>query len=464
MKLLKFKSRPANTLLLIAPNQSFRVDCDRKGIFLNEAAAVDVGCRKNSQLGACIGEIAAKGTSFGRRIWIFYANLPLQLLSLPAAQVEGIDAETLIQALQFEMEGVTGQPAFDNRLSYRTLGAKDELIDYLVCQIGELEFDDLNAVVRKAGSRLGGLLHPGALPRCIGLPESGDWLRIESWPEQLLAIRVHPEEGESIRLFSSDRHARTMDLQQWLTRESAARHTESLINFDIDLLPDTDTVFDLADQAQIAVFLNAWADLLFGVQDPAVPVISPKSKFDWNVLAMAGGGALALFVCTLHLVWNLHQANRYEGQTERLKVVEQSMGNLRKEITKLQDQRDELKKKQAKIDGDSTTLPTLLGALKQRPAQLLYALSKGSAGELVIESIETREDTVIVHGVTLIPSLANELTGFLSSRLTGLGWEISSPTKENMGLLENGGPWRFELLITDLGLDGFMRQPAGEKS
>lgn len=455
IKLPAFSNRPAHTLLFITEVKTFRVDVDKAGVLLGHAEMIAALCPSSAKLGECVGTIAANSGPFGRKVWLLYVRLPITLLSIPSMQVEGVDEATLIQALQFELEGMTGQSSLDMQLAYQLLSNKDEMSSYWVSQINQLHFEDVQKAVKKAGSSLAGLLHPGALPLSLENPERQDWLRMECWPTQLAALRQHPEHGFSLRLFAFDSRRWQAELEQWLAEQGQVEHSETLLNNKIELLPDTAFYLHLNEVDPVTDWLLVWAQALVKKDLPAVPLLRYQSKINKDLLLMASGGLVALVICSSHAGWHVYQANDYRAKFTALQQVETSMTALRKTLTENQDKRDKLKAKIDKFKGDSDTLPKLIEGLQQRPAKLLETLAKGRPDNLLVESITVDKDEVKVSGISLDAISANELSNYLGKQLSALGWSVIAPTKKNLELFVDGGPWEFELKLLDLGVDGF---------
>ncbi|MCK5190758.1 MAG: hypothetical protein KAR12_11955, partial [Methylococcales bacterium] len=55
-------------------------------------------------------------------------------------------------------------------------------------------------------------------------------------------------------------------------------------------------------------------------------------------------------------------------------------------------------------------------------------------------------------------TLGNILAGNIEAPLAKVGWKVNPPTKKEMNIFDNGGPWSFEMVIEDLGLEGFVEQ------
>lgn len=451
MKLLKFKDRPAHTLLVVMADKSYRLDADKHGTALTELQEIDAGCALPAKLPGCIKGLADATGALGRKTWVLFAFLPMQLLTLPAMQVAGVKDDVLLQALQFELEGVTGQATAGQALAYRLFNAQDELNQYWLTYIDALTLEDVNAVLRKAGSTLGALLHPGGLSAYIGNPAQSAWLRIEAWPEQVLALSSVNGDSD-MRSFAFDTRHWQAALESWWSRAPGNTATETLLYNRIEVLPETQRVFHLHTVDDAALWLSLWAQTLIAQKTPPMPLLKPPPLFNYELAASIASGAAVLLLCLAHLLWNLKQTNYYEAETAQLKQTEQSMQALRKQITALQDEQTKLDAKLAKLRSDIEAIPKTLAALRQRPVKLLEALAQGRPQDLVVEEIASNQDAVTVKGVTLQAGLANQLSAHLETQLSGLNWQVAAPAKEDMHLFEGGGPWSFSLALQDQGL------------
>lgn len=457
MKIPLFKKRPAHSLLFITEAKTFRVDFDKSGVLTGEMSTTDISCPTTAKLAECVGQIAA-GKPLGRKVWLLYIRLPIALLTIPSMQVEGVDEATLLQALQFELEGLTGQSALDAKLAYHLLSNKDEMSTYWVSQINQLHFEDLHKAVKKTGSQLGGLLHPAGMPQSLANPEHEDWLRLECWSNQLVALRHHPDSGLAMQQFSFEyRHWQTQ-LEQWLNEQGAVPHSETLLNNKIELLPETAYSVHLGNTERIPEWLALWAGALTR-KSPPVPMLRHQSKLNKDLLLMASGGSVAVLICVAHLSWHLYQARQFTYEAEALKKVETSLTALRKSTADDRDKRDKLKTTLDKLKGDSDTLPQMINALQHRPSRLLAAIASGRPENLLLEEIVAENDDIKIRGISLDAVSTNRLAGYLELKLADLGWEIAAPTKKNMNLFEDGGPWEFEIALRDKGIEGFHHEP-----
>ena len=426
---------------------------------IGNAEMIGVLCPHPTKLAQCVSDIAAKSRPFGRKVWLLYIGLPITLLSIPSMQVEGVDEATLVQALQFELEGLTGQSTLDMQLAYQLLSNKDEMSNYWVSQIDQINFEDVSKAVKKAGGSLRGLMHPGGLPLFLQNPEQADWLRLECWSHQLLAMRQTPEDGLSLQLFNLESRQWHAQLEKWLTQQGAIEASESVLNHKIEVLPDTDYRRLFNDVEPVADWLLVWAGLLVKKEPPAVPILRYQSKLNKDLLLMASGGSAALLLCAVHLIWHLYQANYYTVETAALQKVEVQITAMTKAMTADQEKRDKLKVGIDKLKADAETLPKLIKGLQDRPAKLLAALADGRPENLLVESIAVNKDEIKITGLSLDAVSANELSGYLAEHLAELGWSFAAPVKKNLELLTGGGPWEFEIKLLDLGVNGFNKKP-----
>lgn len=459
MKLLKFQKRPAHTLLFVTEVKTFRIAVDRKGVMLDDIQTIETDCPGLKHLPAVLQALDEQGPALGRKLWLLPLMLPMTLISLPAMQVQGVDEETLLQALQFELEGLTGQSTQNTQLNYQLLNVRDEMSYYRVSQIDELLFEDILKAAKNAGSRLAGLLHPGGLPEPLGTTEAENWLRMECWPEQILVLH-RDANGMTMESFATSSSRWHSELEHWLAEQGTVGYSETLFNNKLELVPGTDFALRLNDGENIALWLDRWAGQLLQKNDRPAAIITPRSKLNRELLLISASGLGALLLCIGHFAWHNHQKHHYQELLQELQRAEGSMAALRKEITSKRDIRDALRERTSKLEKDSAIIPDMLTALQQRPARLLEALARGRPGQLLVEAISQDEDDLVIRGAALDALAANQLASYLEQELRGSGWQIGSPTKKDLGYFQQGGPWEFSITLTDLGIAGFQSAAA----
>jgi len=457
MHLPGFSQRPPHTLLYITEVKTFRIDTDRKGVMLGEIQVVEVKCESTNALPAAVDSIISESAALGKTVWILYARLITYQLTLPAIQVEGVDEGILKQALQFEYEALTDNSLANSQLAYYFLGTQDEMSSYWINIIATESMTDLIANLKKASCKLGGLTHPGGFPGLLSGTDEASWLRIECWPNAIFALAKNPEQGSSLQIFptnpDSDWHEQ---LDHWMLETGAVDKSEAIMNNKMEYIPSTDENYHLTLDGALVFWLGQWAQHLITSESVNTPLLHTKTNINMELVYMIGGGVAALVLCGTHALWMVYQTNEAAYQFEQLTAAEKNLKTYRKKLTKDQDKLTELQKKVTFIDGNIDLIPNALKGLQQRPAELLKQLAEGSPEDIVVEEIKLDSQQIIVSGVSLQASLSNVLAGNIEIPLAKVGWKVNPPTKTEMNVFDNGGPWSFEMGIEDLGLEGFV--------
>jgi Tfp pilus assembly protein PilN len=462
MKIPFLKTRPAHTLLFITEAKTFRIDVDKTGVMVGTPETITVKCVNTAALAECVNFIASNSHALASKTWLFFVRLPIHLLSIPSMQVEGVDEAMLLQALQFELEGLNGVLPQEQQYAYHFLNSKDEMSQYWVSQIDKIHFTETYQAIKKAKSHLQGILHPAAMPQPLHNWEEPDWLRIECWSQELVALRHHSENGLEMRLIAFNDSYWQNQLENWLDKQGEVEHSETLLNNKIEVLPETTVTVHLSDADNVASWLSLWAQLLVKDELPAVPILRHQSKVNADLVLMASGGVGALLIVSIHAGWNVYQENHYKTQIEQLTKVETTITAARKTVNDEREKVEKLKVRIEKLKKTGTVLPDLMQGILNRPAKLLEALAKGRPEKLMVETLGSDKDEIKITGISLDAVSPNELSNYLEQELKPLGWSVTAPTKKNLELLPNGnGPWEFEIKLTDLGMDGFNAKPSG---
>jgi len=453
LKLPKLLKRPAHTLLFITEVKTFRIDTDSKGILLSEVEVIGHGCRAIGQLPKAFAKIAEQSPApLGKKVWLLVLRLPALLVSLPTLQIKGVDEATLMQALQFEAEGMTGQSSQEMRAAHYFLKTENDMSDYWLVQIEQLLWEDLLKAVKKSKTQLAGLLHPGLLPRFLGHQAADEWLRMEAWSMQLLAI-CRTDAHTDVLAVSFEQPQWRAELEHWLLAHEAQVDTETLLNNRLEVLPATAGGYRLNNPDDIAYWLGQWAAVLTA-KDPSkeAALLTASSTINPDLLWMGGSGLVVLGLCLAHAGWFIQQRSHYEAETQRLTRVEKTINDLNKKISDAETQKHSLEDKLDKLAGDAASIPALIKNLRQRPALLLRALADGRDPQLIIETFASNGQQVVIEGVALQPQLASQLVNYLALNLRGLNWQLEPPTVKDMDLLGmDPGPWAVTLKLTDTG-------------
>lgn len=447
-----WSGRPAHTLLFITEVKTFRVDTDRRGILLGDVESIEVGCKSPTGLAKAFEKIAAAGEPLGKKVWLLFLRLPALLINVPTLQVKGVDRATLTQALQFEAEGMTGVSSQDMKVAFRFLQSENDMSDYWLVQIEQLAWEDLVKTVKRQRCKLGGVLHPGLMPRALFDAQASEWLRLEAWSNRVLAILQH--EGRiSLQDYPLDNPHWPVELEHWIQEQGGVALTETLLNNKVELLPSTGPQMHLNENSQLAEWLGLWAQILLRGNAENLALLEVGSTINLDVAWMVGSGLSALLLCGLHAGWFVYQRAYYEAETVRLTQVEQTMTALRKQINEKSEQHLKLENRLNKATANADLIPATIQALRQRPALLLRALAEGRDEQLIVETLDSQGSELTVSGVALQMHLSNQLASYLTTRLPTSYWKIQLPLKEDMALFEGEpGPWKFSVKLMDEGI------------
>ena len=458
MKLPAFNlsKRPAHTLMYVTQAKTFRLDTDGKGEIIGDLEELEFTCDTTNSLPAVLEELIDNTEeSLGRKIWLFYSRLNSHILSLPSVQLAGVESDVLEHALQFEYEALTGHTLAQSHLAYHFVSTADEMDNYWINIVAKETLTRLLEISKRVGCRFGGLMHPGGLPTMLGGSESPSWMRIECWPGAKFAINKSPDSGLSMQIIHIDENPQwEPQLDQWLVEAGDVNQSEILLSGTIEYMGDADEIYRLVDNDHLILWLHQWASHLISGSD--IPMLLQKSKVNKEIVYMAASGIGALLLCSGHFTWNLYQESHYQYEFDRLSQTEKDVAAFRKSLKQSRDKRSALQNQLNVLGGNIDIIPKAITALRKRPSELLLSLSRRSPGDLVIEKIQVNAERLVVSGVSLHPELANQLANAIEEDLYALAWRVHPPTKKDMDLFEEGGPWSFDIELEDLGLKGFI--------
>ena len=449
-------NRPRHTLLYVTREATFRAEADGRGRLLGEVEMVEKTCEGVDYLPEAVEYVLTKGARPARRVWILYDRLETHSLALPAAQTTGIGAAALTQALMFELEAVTGVSVVNRQIGYCLTASDDEMRNYWVNLLSQRVFDRLSHTVKQSRGRLAAVLHPGGLPRPLAEGAELPWLRLEYWPNELIALCAHHrDEPPEVTVIPTEgmRDAGQAEVDDWLEEHADVPHREVLTSGRTLLLgEDERPTWRLDHLDQRRHWLAAWAGALAGRATLHVPLLQDAKAINPDYLYMGLSGTLALLVVAGHFGWHTWQKYDYLAKADELKRLEQRIQGLRDGIKKRRGALDALKRDTRALEQGFQHFPQLLDRLRARPARLLEALARERPGGLVVTGLGRDGDVWQVRGVAVDFGAPNRYATALEDPAAGLGFELLPPTKKDMNLFVHGGPWRFVIPLQDLGL------------
>jgi hypothetical protein len=91
-----------------------------------------------------------------------------------------------------------------------------------------------------------------------------------------------------------------------------------------------------------------------------------------------------------------------------------------------------------------------LAAQRHRHSRLLAILGRERSDDLIVQKLDAPNGELTLHGTCLKPEVADRLAQALVKESQDLHWEVLPSNKKALGLLDNGGPWAFDLTLKDL--------------
>ncbi len=456
---LHFGDRPYYSLYFICEKVTYRVDADRAGNIAGELEKIDEGCESVSDLPDLVGLLLEQAEVKGRKIWLMYEMLPAYVLNVPSLQVEGVEPEMLGEVLKFEQEALTGMSMSEMHLAHKLLKSEDDLNFYWLAFLKRDIFDRILKILKKQHCKLAGLLHPGGLPLPLDINHpSKNWLRLESWANNVFAFHYKKGDINGFQIFYPEQQVDDWQdqLDDFLLNSGKVENSEALQYSPVNPLPEMKVNFSLSDNdLLLQQWVQEWFTVLVSKDLEIVPVITIPPHEHQEIVLTVSYAAGALLFCGLMYGWNWYWINDYNSKTERLKKIQSDIAALNAQIKVSKDKRNNLSADIESLKGDLKKIPNVLEALQKRPMMILQQLATGSPRDLVIEGIDVEPDHITISGVSLKPELPNHLANFLDKKMISLGLKVNSPTKTDMVLFERGGPWKFELIVQDLGLEGF---------
>jgi hypothetical protein len=414
---------------------------------------------------------------------------------MPAAVVDGLEPDQLIESLSFEAETLTGVPASDSAVdAVRQNDSGDALSDlrrFWITQVPNDVRSKFEDAIRRVNSKLAGIAHPGGLPRAhwdaqAAAETSTEWRRLEVWNQLTLNLHGRPDGVVETRVIRSSPGS-----EGWLAELPEAgpiswmgptpanrigpdgRRVTLLSAGGIPLEPEK---IDLPANEAPVDWLRAWIGELTAVprRVPCVPsssVASPNRKY-----FLIGGlaASLALAVCAAHGTVLTVRTNSLHSRADRLLVEKAQMAgpdtsavevaqitskaaalgpsldNLNQDVATLQSQRDAEQKTLDTINAEHAQTAQLQAIHRRALPELLAALADSekndNANNLVVK--EVRQDAgsnLRLTGLCRTSAFADAFATKLETRLSKAGWLVSAAQKQ---LREDQQAFNFSIELT----------------
>jgi hypothetical protein len=385
----------------------------------------------------------ALGGRGAARTWVLCEDIWTQAMALPRSQVAGLTGEQLAQALSFEVEALSGVPSHAAALGFHATQERDGQVHYWIAEMLLADRDAVGRVVREAGGRLAGLIHPSALPQPLAESTTGaPWQRLEQWSRGMVWIRCSEAGQMHIQNVASAR-----PVQAW---PPGADDGEWLDDGRSGTAPSTSarSRHSLGEERALGRWLQAWAAVLRSADPCAAIVKPPPHATPLRHVIMAGVAAeiAVLLLCALHAHCARLSQARLQDQLAALSQPARSVEEVsRQNATMVQALADRRLAEEARA---------ALAVHRFALAALLRSLAVDRPEDVVIQGIETdAARNLSIRGVSLEASSVEGFAARLAERLVRSGWNAQLRAKKAQQLLDNGGPWEF-------GVDLVRIQPA----
>jgi len=385
------------------------------------------------------------------RVFILSSDVWTRTLRVPALNLKSLSTAELQQSLAFEAEPLSGLSPADAATAVVTLGETHGMGDAWIGQLSAATLAEIDEVVRGAGGKLAGVLHPAGVPVALNLGQTNERaVRVEFWADATARV-VH--DGAKPAILQIEQGAATANREaivgEWARQSNVAvQRVDVLIP---DFRPSVEGEHTFADDATLEAWLSAWHGVL-AARKPAAPSIAPPPRplsmqQRRNISAVLAG--VALLACVGHGYWvrsalEAAQAerNRVEAPGRELASIKQQQGDLEKALTKL---REETSKRSDEVKQTEATLV----AHRRRLGELLERLGRESTHEWVLRRIEGTPRELKLVGLTMHPEHISVLAADLAADLSKLGWAVDPPNHTARNQRDDGGPWTFELRLRD---------------
>ena len=434
--------RPEITVVLFSREGIVRADFGKK---LQPTFKLKEDVDVESSFADAVRQVVIGQPAPGHQIIVVSSEVWSQIVLLPRMSVGGIDHEELEEALKFEAETLSGIEIDDIALAFNALGRQDEFERYWVSALRQSELDEVNTLLESTGCREIAIAHPAGLSSDT---ESNADIRIEIWENLAYFIgeQTHRlfkvKQASSAEFFSDpDIENANASLLGWNLesfRQLAPSNTSELRG---------DDAFN-AWAASIAVNYTNHLDRL------VAPLIRRGKRSAGTPIRHVVSGLIALLVfavCCWH--WNFAKSGNRKmvSQIEALKQPAEDKKQFDSQLISILEQRAEVELQDTALGDDLKRVQFFLDNQSNRIAKLLTLLIEQRTDNLVIENIAGSEEGVVISGISINGEAAQALAKRLRELATPLGWVVNPAKQEGQQKLTTGGPWNYEIILTDTG-------------
>jgi len=434
------------TILLITSDRLVRAD------FRGRGSPRLVGCweqyRGADDGSASLVELTLSlGPRRVRDVWLLTTDVTTSVLPVSRDILAGSGPDDLPQLLAFEAEAFTGQVSFETALSHVPLptNAKDEEPRFWITQVPNDWQSAAEEAVRRHRGRLLGIAHPAGVARRIGSdsPSKQPWRRLELWDDLAVAVRGLADGNVDVDVLPR-------------TQRPDASFDEVLLASGMPLSATAaDAAADalrFADRSTLERWLTAWVESLSATRTvvPVHRIPKPPLTVTQRRAVMLACAAASMLFCFGWYWLGQQRLKLLAVELERIQAPSKRLEQLKDDETKLAKDRDELLKQATNMRREVELLVTGMTRQSERQARLLATLSQFSDEHVVIQKIDGQVGETQLSGLCLRSGCVQTLARKLSRELEACGWQVSPAKLSSTGVLSDGGPWKFTIVLKDL--------------
>lgn len=446
--------RKSSTILLLTAEQIVRADISGgriKALWREPRPAVD-------DLPMLVDSALRMGGKCRGKVWVLTTDLWTQALPVESGATRGASQEELAQALAFEVEPLSGISAFESVIGHKALHTDGFHRHFWVIQMPIWQMEQVEESIRMVGGTLGGIAHPGGLPRGVSQRgASSSWRRVELWPDCVVAVQAVGGKGAEVHVegVSPSQESWKQPLRDWFETHGPAEQRVLLLSRSADFdrgLQDETEVLDLNDEISLKSWLSAWSETL-GYREVGVPLIQPAAQSMTVQTQVVISAALATFVAVG--CWALERTSQAKIETANVQIAElnQKAEDFKALDGEIKSRTDQLKTRTDENERLVTALDTYedsLAAQRQRLAILLTSVAEHRPEHLIIRKIDQRGGNLTITGMSLDPEAANDLAVNLERRLRRYGWKVGLPKQQSGERTSDRKPWTFTMELTSM--------------
>lgn len=390
------------------------------------------------------------GPKPGSRVIVLSTDVWSQLVRLDASATAMVEPKDMARVLAFEIEPLSNIAAFDSALHFVPIDQNAQYRNFWVNSIPAGDLRDVTAIVRRLGSQLVGVAHPGGVT--MGTKEA--WQRIEFWPDLVLGVNVDSAGQRSLLSINVDPRQSGWEAEVEKWRSEVGRPSRREIVYYDDTFPgavDDIVPLDLNDDDNLGKWLSHWATSA-GVRKPFVPIVrSPRRPLTlqerWFIaIGLAAFVALAAFG---HSRYVSSRLKFMESEIERFTQPAKTLANIEKTCNERTKQIATKTAEAQSVESDLRECKEVLSIRQRRISDLLEVLVASRPEHVVVRRIDVTTNQVAVHGLALEPELSDILATELEAQLSAMSWNIDPAHQIDQLWLGDGGPWEFQIRLLD---------------